>query len=92
MKGMVHRNKGKFSCKCQDNQEQVIVMGDWNSNCAEEVVQWKKAIGLKDFIHDRHHDAPPPTCKHSRAYPIDAIYLFQTPSLAGEVAICNLIT
>ena len=59
--------------ECTDNSEQVIVMGDWNSQY-QEVVQWMKMVGLKDIIHDRHKTPPPPTCKRSRSAPLDAIF------------------
>jgi exonuclease III len=35
--------------KCHDDDEQVIVMGDWNSKYSE-VVQWMRELGLVDII------------------------------------------
>lgn len=63
----------EFIMKCKSENEQVIVMGDWNSRY-EEVKQWMSTMGLKDIIVDRHKDNPPPTCNKSRDYPIDAIF------------------
>jgi hypothetical protein len=33
-----------------------------------------KELGLKDVIYDRHRGVPPPTCKRSQSYPIDAVF------------------
>lgn len=62
-----------FIKNSQDNNETIIVMGDWNSQYTE-VVNWMKDIGLKDIIHDRHKQHPPPTCNRSRDAPLDAIF------------------
>lgn len=62
-----------FIIQCQENNETVIIMGDWNSQY-NEVVNWMKHIGLKDIIHDRHKLPPPPTCKRSRSAPLDAVF------------------
>jgi Endonuclease/Exonuclease/phosphatase family. len=62
-----------FIITCQDNHEQVIVMGDWNSTYSE-VVTWMKGLGLTDIIHERHKLDPPPTCKRSHRDPLDAIF------------------
>lgn len=62
-----------FITSCKDNNEHVIVMGDWNSTY-NEVVRWMDEMGMKDLIVDRHKGEPPPTCKKSREHPIDAIF------------------
>jgi Endonuclease/Exonuclease/phosphatase family. len=47
--------------RCQDNDEHVIIMGDWNSKYIE-VVRWMQQLGLVDIIHQRHSTTtPPPT-------------------------------
>jgi Reverse transcriptase (RNA-dependent DNA polymerase). len=62
-----------YISECKENSEQVIVMGDWNSNYIE-VVQWMNTLGLKDIIQDRHKIPPPPTCLWSSKAPLDAIF------------------
>lgn len=63
-----------FLVKCQQNNEQVIIMGDWNSDYYE-VTQWMREVGLQDIIQQRpFQQNPPPTCRRSRASPIDAIF------------------
>lgn len=62
-----------YITQCKDANEQVIIMGDWNSKY-DDVVKWMKAVGLKDIIVDRHQGSPPPTCERSRDHPIDAIF------------------
>jgi Exonuclease III len=59
---------------CQEQNENVIIMGDWNSSYPE-VVQWMNQFDLVDIIQTRHsHTRPPPTCKRSTTYPLDAIF------------------
>jgi len=58
----------------QSQNEQVIIMGDWNSEY-QEVITWMKSFGLVDIIHSRHpSETPPPTCNRSRHSPIDVIF------------------
>jgi hypothetical protein len=63
----------EFILSCKEANEQVVVMGDWNSRY-DEVVRWMSTVGLKDIIVNRHNGEPPPTCARSREYPIDAIF------------------
>jgi Reverse transcriptase (RNA-dependent DNA polymerase). len=64
-----------FISKCTEQKEHVIVMGDWNSHYPE-VVQWMEQLNLVDILSRRHgHVPPPPTCKRSSAYPLDAIFV-----------------
>jgi hypothetical protein len=63
--------------QCKDKNEQVIIMGDWNSKY-EEVVHWMSTVGLKDVIVNRHQGNPPPTCQQSSNYPLDAIFAPET--------------
>jgi hypothetical protein len=66
-----------FITKCQENEEHVVIMGDWNSNY-HEVVRWMETFDLHDILKSRHeHTNPPPTCSRSSMLPIDAIF---TPS------------
>jgi hypothetical protein len=61
--------------QCQDNNEHVIIMRDWNSKYTE-VVRWMQRLGMIDIIHKRHNTtAPPPTCTRSTTGPIDAIFV-----------------
>jgi endonuclease/exonuclease/phosphatase family metal-dependent hydrolase len=60
---------------CQDQDETVILMGDWNSNY-NDVVQSMSQFDLVDIINKRHNStSPPPTCKRSSSYPLDAIFV-----------------
>ena len=60
--------------ECQNNNEQVIVMGDWNTEY-REVVHWMRTLGLADIIQQRHSTStPPPTCNRSSTGPIDVIF------------------
>jgi hypothetical protein len=68
------RDLKAFIQKCQEQEEQVVIMGDWNSNYTE-VVQWMENLDLHDILKSRHeHCHPPPTCKRSSSYPLDAIF------------------
>lgn len=62
-----------FLIQCKEANEQIVIMGDWNSNY-KEVAQWMANEGLKDIIVNRHNGQPPPTCKRSSTHPIDAIF------------------
>jgi hypothetical protein len=62
-----------FITTCQNKKENVIIMGDWNSEYAK-VIQWMAKFGLKDIIHSRHTTDPPPTCNKSQSSPIDIIF------------------
>jgi len=63
-----------YITQCQERNEKVIVMGDWNSKYPD-VVQWMKQFDLSDIIHTRHtHTYSPPTCKRSSTHPLDAIF------------------
>jgi hypothetical protein len=64
-----------FLVQCQELNEDVVVMGDWNSKY-DEVVTWMKELGLCDLIHEEWHisTTSPPTCKRSTSQQIDAIF------------------
>jgi hypothetical protein len=64
----------RFIQRCQQEGEQVLVMGDWNSKY-QDVIHWMKELGLADIIQQRHTNQQPPiTCNRSRHGPIDAIF------------------
>jgi exonuclease III len=66
-----------YVTQCQEQQETVILMGDWNSNY-NEVVTWMQTLGLTDAVQIRHPTSKPPiTCKRSTVGPIDAIFVPQ---------------
>lgn len=63
---------------CQAKQENIILMGDWNSNHMD-TTEWMSNFGLVDIIHSRHHqDDPPITCSCSSNGPIDGIFVSQS--------------
>jgi len=63
-----------FINKCQNDNEKVIVMGDWNSDYAD-VTRWMDSLNLEDLIYKRHsEEQPPPTCVRSSTSPLDAIF------------------
>jgi Endonuclease/Exonuclease/phosphatase family./Reverse transcriptase (RNA-dependent DNA polymerase). len=60
--------------QCQNANEQLIVMGDWNSDY-DQLLTWMQQFGLHDIIQSRHgSQTPPPTCHRSSGGPIDAIF------------------
>jgi exonuclease III len=64
----------EFLGNCTQRNEQIVLMGDWNSDY-DEIKQWMFEHGLKDIIQSRHsHTSPPPTCNRSRDSPIDIIF------------------
>lgn len=64
--------------QCQNANEQLIVMGDWNSDY-DQLLIWMQQFGLHDIIQSRHGpQTPPPTCHRSSGGPIDAIFATNT--------------
>jgi hypothetical protein len=64
--------------QCQNNNEQLVIMGDWNSDY-EQLTTWMHQFGLHDIITRRHNtQTPPPTCRRSTGGPLDAIFTTNT--------------